>query len=205
MGDRVVWAVYFLLCIISLVEVFSAASTLSYRSGSFWDPLIKQALFLTGGTIIVLFVHKIPCRLFKAIPILLYPLAFILLLITSITGDVTNGARRWYDFFGIPFQPSELGKGAVVIAVALILSRMQTEAGASKYAFRNILYCTLPICGLIFTENLSTACLLFGVVVLMMFIGRVSLIQIGKLLGVIVLLGMMGISLIIGIGSNSEL
>lgn len=205
MGDRVVWAVYFLLCIISLVEVFSAASTLSYRSGSFWDPLIKQALFLTGGTIIVLFVHKIPCRLFKAIPILLYPLAFILLLVTSITGDVTNGARRWYDFFGIPFQPSELGKGAVVIAVALILSRMQTEAGASKYAIRNILYCTLPICGLIFTENLSTACLLFGVVVLMMFIGRVSLIQIGKLLGVIVLLGMMGISLIIGIGSNSEL
>ena len=93
----------------------------------------------------------------------------------------------------------------MVIAVALILSRMQTEAGASKYAFRNILYCTLPICGLIFTENLSTACLLFGVVVLMMFIGRVSLIQIGKLLGVIVLLGMMGISPIIGIGSNSEL
>lgn len=110
MGDRVVWAVYFLLCIISLVEVFSAASTLSYRSGSFWDPLIKQALFLTGGTIIVLFVHKIPCRLFKAIPILLYPLAFILLLITSITGDVTNGARRWYDFSAFPSNPPNLAK-----------------------------------------------------------------------------------------------
>ena len=38
-------------------------------------------------------------------------------------------------------------------------------------------------------ENLSTACLLFGVVVLMMFIGRVSLIQLGKLFGVLALIG----------------
>ncbi len=54
---------------------------------------------------------------------------------------------------------------------------------------------TVIICGLFVTENLSTAALLFGVVVLMMFIGRVSMRQLGKLFGVI------GIALTLVIGT----
>lgn len=42
-GDLVIWIVFFLLCMISLVEVFSAASSLSYKSGNFMAPLFKQA------------------------------------------------------------------------------------------------------------------------------------------------------------------
>ena len=110
MGDRVVWAVYFFALHHLARRGVQCRQHAQLPQWQFWDPLIKQALFLTGGTIIVLFVHKIPCRLFKAIPILLYPLAFILLLVTSITGDVTNGARRWYDFFGIPSNPPNLAK-----------------------------------------------------------------------------------------------
>jgi cell division protein FtsW len=63
---------------------------------------------------------------------------------------------------------------AVVIAVAYILSKGQNDQGASPKAFKYIMFVTLPICLLIFTENLSTAALLFGVVYLMMIIGRVS-------------------------------
>lgn len=189
MGDRVIWVVYFFLCIISLVEVFSAASTLSYKSGSFWDPLIKQAIFLGLGTLLVIVVHKVPCRLFKAIPIILLPISAILLAVTSFSGDSTNGASRWFELGMFRFQPSELAKGAVVITVALILSQMQREENADKRAFKYILGVTIPICLLIVTENLSTAALLFGVVVLMMFIGRVPLVQIGKLLGVLALVG----------------
>lgn len=113
MGDRVIWVVYFFLCIISLIEVFSAASTLTYKSGSFWDPLVKQAVFLAIGTFVVLIIHKIPCRMFKAVPIFLYPASLVLLLITMVSGAVANNARRWYDFFGIQFQPSEIGRAHV--------------------------------------------------------------------------------------------
>ena len=42
MGDRVIWVVFFFLCIISLVEVYSAASTLAYKSGRFWSPLSSK-------------------------------------------------------------------------------------------------------------------------------------------------------------------
>ncbi|MDD6732335.1 MAG: FtsW/RodA/SpoVE family cell cycle protein [Bacteroidales bacterium] len=205
MGDRVIWVVYFFLCIISLVEVFSAASTLAYKSGSFWDPLIKQAGFLTIGTVIAVVIHKVPCRMFKAVPILMLPASMILLLVTLFSGRSTNGASRWFEFLGIQFQPSELAKGAVVITVALILSRMQRENGADRRAFKLIMWVAGITCALILPENLSTACLLFGVVVLMMFIGRVSLLQLGKLFGVLALVGCLGALLVLSMPKDSSL
>ncbi len=189
MGDRVIWVVYFFLCIISLVEVYSAASTLSYKSGHFWDPLVKQAVFLGAGTLLVILIHRIPCRMFKIIPVLGIPITLFLLIVTLLSGGMTNDAARWIQLGPIQFQPSELAKGTVIITTALLLGRMQEEQGANKRAFKWILTLTCIFCALIVTENLSTAALLFGVVVLMMFVGRVPLIQLGKLFGGLALLG----------------
>ena len=184
-GDKVIWVIFFFLCIISLVEVFSAASTLSYKTGSFWSPFIKQASFLALGTLVVVGVHNIPCRFFKVIPIFFLPVCCILLLVTSFFGGSTNDAARWIEFGVFRFQPSELAKGAVITSVALILARMQRKDGADPRAFKYIMWITGIFFLLIFTENLSTAALLFGVVFLMMFIGRVPLILLGKLLGIL--------------------
>lgn len=205
MGDRVIWVVFFFLCIISLIEVYSAASTLAYKSGRFWDPLVKQALFLAGGTIIVIVVHRIPCRMFKILPVLLLPLSVILLLITLLSGAATNDAARWIDLGFIRFQPSEVAKGAVIITEALILSRSQQENGASHNAFKYIMFITGGVCVLILPENLSTAALLFGVVVLMMFIGRVSLKQIGALFGVLTLVVLLVVGLMFVAPKNGVL
>src|SRR5574344_1742454 len=111
----------------------------------------------------------------------------VLLILVSALGAMTNGAARWMNIFGIQFQPSEIGKMAVILSIALILSRLQGEYEADKRAFRFILIVSGIICFLIAPENLSTAMLLFGVSILMMFIGRVPLRQIGKLIAVLVL------------------
>lgn len=61
-----------------------------------------------------------------------------------------------------------------MLSVALILSRLQREGGADRRAFKIIMIVLgLPLL-LIVTENLSTAGLLFGVVFIMMFIGRAA-------------------------------
>ena len=142
--------------------------------------------------------------MFKAVPILMLPASMILLLVTLFSGRSTNGASRWFEFLGIQFQPSELAKGAVVITVALILSRMQRENGADRRAFKLIMWVAGITCALILPENLSTACLLFGVVVLMMFIGRVSLLQLGKLFGVLALVGCLGALLVFSMPKDSS-
>lgn len=190
-GDSIIWTVFFLLCLISVVEVYSAGSTLSFKSGNYISPLIKQATFLAMGIVLCVIVHKIPCRIFKLIPVLGWPLCVILLLVTLFVGSDVNNSSRWIDLGMFSFQPSELAKGAVITAVALILGNSQREEGAHPKAFKQILYVTLPVCGLIFTENLSTAAILFAVVFAMMIIGRVAWKQLGKLvLGCVVAVGL---------------
>ena len=188
-GDKVIWIIFLFLCLISVVEVFSAASTLTYKSGDHWGPITQHSVILMVGAVIVVLVHNIPCKYFSVIPFFLLPLSCILLLFVMgmgiITGDRVNGAARWMTFFGIQFQPSELAKMAVIIVTAFILSKFQEEDGANPKAFKYIMWIIGIVFLLIAPENGSTAALLAGVVFLMMLIGRVPWKQIGKLVGTV--------------------
>ena len=182
-GDKVIWIIFLVLCLISITEVFSAASTLTYKSGDHWGPITQHSILLMVGVVIVVLVHNIPYRWFQVFPVFLLPLSIVLLafvmLMGFITGDRVNGAARWMTFMGIQFQPSEIAKMAVVIVTAFILSKRQDENGAGPKAFKRIMIITCIVCGLILPENYSTGVLLFSTVYLMMFIGRV---QVKKLL-----------------------
>ena len=188
-GDKVIWIIFLFLCLISVVEVFSAASTLTYKSGDHWGPITQHSVILMVGAFIVVLVHNIPCKYFSVLPFFLLPLSCILLLFVMgmgiITGDRVNGAARWMTFFGIQFQPSELAKMAVIIVTAFILSKFQEEDGANPKAFKYIMWITGIVFILIAPENGSTAALWAGVVFLMMLIGRVPWKQIGKLVGIV--------------------
>ena len=182
-GDKAIWIIYLFLCLISIVEVFSASSTLTYKSGDHWGPITNHLTLLMVGTIAVWIVHNIPCRWFKTF-IALLPISWALLIAVFVIGALTNGAKRWIDLGFIQFQPSEVAKMATIITVAFILSRMQEENGANKKAFKYICGITAATCGLIVTENLSTAVLLAGSVFLLMFVGRVPFKQFGLLAGI---------------------
>lgn len=193
-GDKAIWIIYLFLCLISIVEVFSASSTLTYKSGDHWGPITNHLTLLMVGTIAVWIVHNIPCRWFKTF-IALLPISWGLLIAVFVIGALTNGAKRWIDLGFIQFQPSEVAKMATIITVAFILSRMQEENGANKKAFKYICGITAATCGLIVSENLSTAVLLAGSVFLLMFVGRVPSKQLGLLAGI-------GIAcIIIGVGT----
>ena len=188
-GDKVIWIIFLCLCLISVIEVFSAASTLTYKSGDHWGPITQHSVILMVGAFIVVLVHNIPCKYFSVLPFFLLPLSCILLVFVMgmgmITGDRVNGAARWMTFFGIQFQPSEIAKMAVIIVTAFILSKFQDEDGANPKAFKYIMWITGIVFILIAPENGSTAALLAGVVFLMMLIGRVPWKQIGRLVGIV--------------------
>ncbi len=189
-GDKVIWIIFLLLCLISIVEVFSAASTLTYKTGDHWGPITQHSIILMVGAVVVVFMHNIPYKWFQVFPVFLLPASVVLLALVMLMERV-NGAARWMTFMGVQFQPSEVAKMAVIIVTAFILSKGQDEYGASPKAFKRIMIITGVICVLIAPENLSTAALLFGVVFLMMFIGRVSakklLILSGGLIGIVVI------------------
>ena len=196
--------IFFFLCMISIIEVYSASSSLSYKGGNFWGPIIYHTVMLAIGWVAMVFVLNVECRYFKlATPIFLIVSVFLLYIVMGI-GSVTNGASRWISIFGIQFQPSELGKGALIMTIAQLLSAMQTDYGADRKAIKYILFVSGVVILPIFSENLSTAALLFLTVIFMMVIGRVSMKQIGKLMGVIFLFVALGLAFVMFAGNSDN-
>lgn len=206
-GDKVIWIIFLCLCLISIVEVFSAASTLTYKSGDHWGPITQHSVILMVGAVLVVLMHNIPYKWFQVFPVFLYPISLLLLAFVTImgivTGDRVNGAARWMTFMGVQFQPSELAKMAIIIAVSFILSKRQDDEGANPKAFKYIMIITGIALLLIAPENLSTAMLLFGVVFIMMFIGRVAAKKLLLLVGGIVLIGAIGVGTVVAIPAKT--
>ena len=186
-GDAVIWSVFFFLCIISIIEVFSASSHLSFKTGNYLSPVLKHCALLAVGVVVMICTMNIKCRYFKLITPFALLFSFLMLIIVLCVGESTNGSQRWIDFLGIQFQPSEIAKGALILATAQILSAMQTPEGADKRTFKYIMIVCVFIIPLIMVENLSTAALLCIVVFMMMFIGKVPKLQLGRLLGIVAL------------------
>ncbi len=203
-GDKVIWMVFFFLCIISVIEVFSASSSLTYKGGSYWAPIIKHGAILAVGIFFMVVTLNIKCRYFKIVTPFMLILAFLLLIAVHVVGQSINGGARWISILGIQFQPSEIAKGALVLATAQILSAMQTEQGADRKAIRYILITASFLIFPIATENLSTAMLIFFVICIMMFIGRVPMAQLGKLFGVLMLFGVFAISFVMLAGKSDD-
>lgn len=195
-GDKVIWMVFFFLCVISVVEVFSASSELTYKGGNYMTPILRHIGLLILGIASMVVTLNIQCKYFKIITPFLLLGSILMLLIVLLTGSATNGASRWIGVMGFQFQPSEFAKGAMILATAQILSAMQTENGADKNALKYILFICIIVIPLILVENFSTAALLSVVIFMMMIIGRIPARQLGKLMGGIALFGIFAISVI---------
>jgi cell division protein FtsW len=200
-GDKVIWMVLLFLCLISIVEVFSASSSLTYKSQNYLGPIVSHSWKIFVGVGVAIVILNIPCRFFKLMTPALLTVSVVMLLWVLFFGEKTNDAGRWISLFGLKFQPSEIAKGTMVLVTAQILSAMQREDGADKRAFKFILMVVIPIVLLIGLENLSTAALIMVVIFLMMFIGRVPLIQLGKMLGASVVVVALLVGTIYMVGS----
>lgn len=203
-GDKVVWMIYFFLIIISIVEVFSASSFLTYKGGSYWSPMIKHGGINLLGFVFVIITLNIKCKYFKVMTPFLIVISVVMLIVALVAGQATNDATRWVSFLGLQFQPSEIAKGTMVLTTAQILSATQTDEGADRHAFWWIIIVCGIMIGLIALENLSTAVLISTVIFMMMFIGRVPMRQIGGLFSIVVVAIVLVFSFVMLVGDPEK-
>ena len=93
-GDIGLWMIYFLLCMVSIVTIYSASSQLTFKSERHWEPMVSQVGFLVVGFIIAVVLSKVPCKYFKLIPVVGLPLAFCLLVYVLVASKGVNDASR---------------------------------------------------------------------------------------------------------------
>lgn len=177
-GDPVIWGVIVVLSIYSLLAVFSSTGTLAYKyqGGDTSHYLFKHSAIMFVGIIITYLTHYIPYIFYARISKLLYFISIPLLLLTLIMGTNLNEASRWLTLpGGVTFQTSDFAKLALILFIARMLSLKQDCIKDFKLAFRPIIIAAGAVCLLIFPANFSTAAMIFMIVVVMMFIGRISL------------------------------
>ena len=177
-GDKVIWSVFIALCVISLVEVFSATSTIVYRQQNHWGPILRHATFLLGGIGVILFIHNVPYRYFSSLIFVLLG-SIVLLLLTPLLGVEINGAERWIRIMGVSIQPSEIAKISLMGTVAFLLSKQNKHNEETLFKWMIGLMTVVSL--IIAMDNLSTAVLLFFVCFVLMFIGNVKLMRLSKI------------------------
>jgi len=175
-GDKVLWGILALLAIFSFLPVFSASSNLAYvvGKGTPWGYLFKHFVILGIGFVLMFSIHKIPYNYFKGISILMLPVVMLLLLYTASQGTVIDGANasRWIriPIIGLSFQTSTLASVIAMIYTARYFSKHKDKKISFKSSLIELWLPIFIVVLLIFPSNLSTAALLFLIVLIVSFV-----------------------------------
>ena len=199
-GDKVIWAFVALLALFSFMPVFSASSNLAYMrhgSGNALTYLLKHGAQVFVGFFILYKIHKVPYHYFRTISRVMLPVVWVLLIYTLVNGKVIQGANasRWIQipFIGITFQTSALASLVLYVFVARYLSKTRETPITLQNSLWELWTPVFITIALILPANLSTAALIFAMVVMLAFIGKYPIKYIGVILGV----GLVGLTFFI--------
>tara|TARA_B110000091_G_scaffold212685_1_gene259982 strand:+ start:37740 stop:38936 length:1197 start_codon:yes stop_codon:yes gene_type:complete len=189
-GDRAIWGIIIVLAVFSFMPIYSASTNLVYvveSASSTFSILVKHAVLLSLGFIILFGVHKIPYRYFSGGSVLMLPLVFVLLLFTLVQGNEIGGANasRWIriPFVGIGFQTSTLAGLVVMTYVARYLAKNKDEVIDFKESLWLLWLPVGAVLILILPANFSTTAILFCMVLVLTFLGGYPIKFIGFILG----------------------
>ena len=175
-GDKVLWGILALLAIFSFLPIFSSSTNLVYvvGKGTPWGYFFKHFIILSVGFLLMFSIHKIPYDYFKGISILMIPVVILLLIYTLSQGTLISGANasRWIKIpiIGVSFQTSTFASVILMVYSARYLSKLKTEKLSFKSSFLQFWFPVFIIVLLILPSNLSTAILLFSMVLMLAYL-----------------------------------
>lgn len=186
--DKYFWAIYLMLVVISVIELYSASSR-EVVAGNVYLPIIRHSVMLGAGFVIILILSRIPYqKIIKFIPIFVVG-SIVMMIYVLIAGDIINGARRSFSFAGINIQPSEFLKLSAVLIIALVMSRTQLGKNEETRTrgVKIVAAMVLIMGGLLFTQGLTNTILLMAISFSMMIVGGIQMKKLGAVLVVYVL------------------
>ena len=205
-GDRVLWIIIIALMTISVLVVYSSTAKMAYvpSSGSSTTGFLHSQLSLLALCVVVLFAaHRFNSDFYRRLSYWAFFIAFGLTLAVYFVGTASiNGAARWINIFGFQFQPSEMLKIAIIMYLARVLAERQQKIATLQIVptlkfwrwntpkqkriwKQGGIPIFLPIvlsCMVIMPAHTSSAVLVFGISLVMLFIGRVDIREIWRII-----------------------
>lgn len=189
-SDRVLLVSVIILMVFGVLAVYSAiayfaesnqTSAFSLVSGH----IIKLAIAFS----VLLIASKIDYHTTIKLSRIAMVVSWVLLIAVMIFGSEVFGAKRSLSIGGFSFQPSSFAAVALLIHVSVLLAEKQNYIKDFQKAFMPIMFWVVITCGLIGIEDFSSAAILMGMCMIIMFVGRISTLQLGGLVLIAVLGG----------------
>jgi rod shape determining protein RodA len=164
------WGIITILCALAFVGVLMHFSV---SSGAWTDmPLTHGLRFSVLLAVILLAAMLLDARFWLAIAYPLYALALLLLVAVEVAGDTRMGATRWLEIGPVSFQPSELMKIAIVLALARYYHQLDPRrTGTVLWVVPAFLMIVAPVALVMHQPDLGTALMILFAGVCIMFLG----------------------------------
>lgn len=169
-----------LLIAVGIVMIYSASAIFAFEryqdSGYFFKRhLLYLLLGLAGAVGVMLFDYRKLKNLAR--PILLVCLVLLALVLIPGVGKEAGGARRWFKFLNLSFQPSEFAKLAIIVYLADFLSRKQNCIKDFFYGFLPSAIALAAVSGFVLLQpDLGTAISLAAIGAIMYFVSGIRMI-----------------------------
>ena len=194
--DYSLLAVIILLTCFGLVMLYSTSSYMAeLNHGDDMYYFKKQAAISLACIIAALAISKIDYHILTRFTGVIYGVAAVLmLLVKTPLGRSANGARRWLNLGPLSFQPSEFAKIAVILFLACVITKNVRKMKKMRYLIVCLSYMivnmgrkigtlkgfmmlagsggALAFITYVFTDNLSTAIIIFGITIGLIFIAH---------------------------------
>lgn len=202
-GNVDVWFLLWAMVLICFGAIMSYSASAVYAEQKYDDStyfLLRYVLFAVAAIAVTLpFVMFARPWFWRVFSLVAYAGAIVMLLLVLVIGAVRGGAQRWIDLGFVTIQPSEIAKTAVVMLLALYMSKYEKEI-TSKHLFggsfrKGVLVpmCIIgAICVLVAVERHISGLMIIGMIgVCVMFLGGTRVKWLVMFLGLIAVAGVL--------------
>ena len=168
--DYTLLVIVFLLVAVGLVILYSTSAyngDVKFHDSFYY--LKKQVFATILGLVMMFWVAGIDYHVWQQFAAVCYLAAVGLSIAVMLFGKEYNGSKRWLSLGPFSFQPSEFAKAALIIFLSWIVTKHAKTIAKTGTMFRIVLW-MLPIVGLVGTSNLSTAIIILGIGVVLVFV-----------------------------------
>ena len=168
--DRILLILVLLLAVFGLAMLFSISEyngRVRFGDSAYY---FKKQFFATAlGLMTMYIVANTDYRYFVRLAPVAYLLSMGLSTAVLLVGQEINGSKRWLNFGPLSFQPSEFAKVAVILFLTWQIAGSKKATAGLWFMCRTMLT-LFPIVGLVGSNNLSTAIIILGIGVVLIFV-----------------------------------
>lgn len=172
--DITFFSLVMIMLVIGLIMLFSASYSyaLTYYGNSFRF-ILRQVALAGVGLIFMFVLSKVNYKYFQKYALWIYGIAIVLLIAVYGFPAVAN-VHRWITIGPIQFQPSEIGKFAVVVLFAHLISNNLDKMGNWRFVGLLLLLLAVVCALVVFETHISATVLIFFIGIVMLFAGGLS-------------------------------